>query len=178
MANNYLLFDQSIDNMISQNEYAADPQRMNGFSSGIARSAMFNKVLYQASSMIKVLGDVLATASGQDISDNDLTTLNEVMTEFLINSAGALSLTNTSVTTSNWTLESTPTFEGYPYKKDITVNGITSDWYANVIFAQSDAESGMFSKFVTTGTNYVRIYASQIPASSITIPSIVVYRMP
>lgn len=59
MGNNFFQqFDESEQNILSDSAYLNDSQRQNGFSSGVARSELFNKVLEQSSSVSKALGNL------------------------------------------------------------------------------------------------------------------------
>lgn len=78
--------------------------------------------------------------------------------------------TNTSVAASAWSADST--YADFGYKADITVSGIDSTYFADVVFAPSEAVSGKFAPVSATGTNKVTIYASEVPNGSITIPTI------
>ena len=75
-----------------------------------------------------------------------------------------------NVSVSSWSADST--YSGYSYKAQITINGVTSSDYAEVVFDVANAISGNYAPVCTTGTNTVTIYSKV--STSITIPSIVV----
>ena len=78
---------------------------------------------------------------------------------------------NVSVATSTWTSDTT--YTDYPYKATITCSGVTANHVPTVNFCLDDATSGNYAPIALSGTNTVTIYATGIPESAITIPSIV-----
>lgn len=77
MANtNFLQFDPQQTNMLSDSNYASDVERSSGFVTGISRSILFNKTLYQSSTMSTALANVLV-ARGYDAIDNNLASLED-----------------------------------------------------------------------------------------------------
>jgi len=68
--NKFLVFDQNKNNIQDDSTYLADTQRLNGFASGVARSILVNKALYQAS--------LLNSAWGSLLSDNNLDALEDI----------------------------------------------------------------------------------------------------
>ena len=80
--NEFLVFDESQTNTLTQEEYASDSQRIGGVSSGMARSDLHNKVLHQVSMMAAALAQVIAD-TGRDVSDQDLVLLTEQLKSVL-----------------------------------------------------------------------------------------------
>ena len=78
---------------------------------------------------------------------------------------------NVSVATSAWTSDTT--YTDYPYKATIACSGVTANHVPTVNFGLADATSGIFAPVALSAANAVTIYASENPASAITIPSIV-----
>ena len=70
MSNNFLVFDVNKLNMLSDSDYISDSERTGGVAQGISRSILFNKVLFQTSSMAAALGTVLSNR-GFNAMDND-----------------------------------------------------------------------------------------------------------
>ena len=66
--NNFKLFDENKANMMSDTDYAANQQRLNGVQSGIASSQLQNKTLYQTALMCYALAQIMA-ANGYDAND-------------------------------------------------------------------------------------------------------------
>ena len=72
--------------------------------------------------------------------------------------------------TNAWTADTT--YESYPYKADISCTGVTANYYPEVVFDLADATSGYFAPVCQSVSGAVRIYASDIPPATITIPTI------
>lgn len=87
-----------------------------------------------------------------------------------VNGNNIIVKSNVSVATSAWTSDST--YADFGYKADISFSGCSADYFADVVFAPSEAMSGKFAPICATGTNKVTIYASEVPSASITIPTI------
>lgn len=79
-----------------------------------------------------------------------------------------------TVATSAWASDAT--YSDFPYKADVSCTGVTASDFAEVVFSEADAMSGDFAPICATGSGFVRIYATAVPASTVTIPSIVVWR--
>lgn len=80
-------------------------------------------------------------------------------------------ITNTTVLTSAFAADAT--YQDYPYAAQIAIADATADYVATVIFAVEDAISGNFAPICETGSGYVKIWAKEIPAASIVIPTII-----
>lgn len=78
---------------------------------------------------------------------------------------------NVTVATSAFTADAT--YSDYGYKADITLAGVTSDYVPTVNFDVDEADSGKYAPAAASGSGKVTIYASEVPAAAITIPSIV-----
>lgn len=77
MANtNFLQFDIQQTNMLSDADYSSDAERNSGFVTGISRSILFNKTLFQASTMTTAIANVLVSR-GHDAIDNNLASLQD-----------------------------------------------------------------------------------------------------
>lgn len=66
--NNFKLFDENKSNMMSDDDYAINQQRLNGVQSGVASSQLQNKTLYQTALMCYALAQLMA-ANGYDAND-------------------------------------------------------------------------------------------------------------
>jgi len=62
-------FDPTDNNILTDAEYESDPQRSDGYTPGLFRSKLTNKVLKQASAITSALGSLLAQFSAKDITD-------------------------------------------------------------------------------------------------------------
>ncbi len=79
--NNILPFDLNETNMLSDNAYTSDTQRLNGVTSGIARSNLLNKVLHQVSVVCSSIGDLMSEY-GYDCLDTNTDDLTNNMVSF------------------------------------------------------------------------------------------------
>lgn len=68
--NNFKLFDENKSNMMSDDDYAINQQRLNGVQSGVASSQLQNKTLYQTALMCYALAQLMA-ANGYDANDSN-----------------------------------------------------------------------------------------------------------
>lgn len=82
-----------------------------------------------------------------------------------------LSFTNKTVSTSSWASDTT--YTDFPYRAAVACEGVTAKHYAEVSFSPADAMSGSFAPVAASYDGGVYIYASEIPAAALTIPTIV-----
>ena len=68
--NNFKLFDENKANMMTDDDYAINQQRLNGVQSGVASSQLQNKTLYQTALMCYALAQLMA-ANGYDANDTN-----------------------------------------------------------------------------------------------------------
>lgn len=69
--NNFKLFDENKSNMMTDDDYAINQQRLNGVQTGVASSHLQNKTLYQTALMCYALAQIMA-ANGYDANDADV----------------------------------------------------------------------------------------------------------
>ena len=58
--NDFLQFDENNENVLSQDAYREDEQRISGAKTGVARSSLFNKVLRQVSTFVAGFGQFIS----------------------------------------------------------------------------------------------------------------------
>ena len=75
---NFLQFDSQQQNMLNDTDYNSDAQRVSGVSEGIARSSLYNKTLFQLSTMAKAFADTMVE-NGQNAMDNNLVSLKQAI---------------------------------------------------------------------------------------------------
>ena len=80
--NDFLIFDENKDNMLTQELYQEDADRTDGFQKGVARSNVNNKVLHQTSMMCHAIGELA--------KDNDFTVSDEGSVDELKSAIGSL----------------------------------------------------------------------------------------
>lgn len=83
-----------------------------------------------------------------------------------------LSTLYTNLSASSW--ESDSTYEDFPYRCAIGIMGVTASDYAEVTFAQEQAQSGNYAAVCETYVGGVYIYSSV--STSITIPTILIHK--
>lgn len=76
----------------------------------------------------------------------------------------------TNLSANNWVSDNT--YNDYSYKCELTCYGVTSDMFAQVIFAPTETDSGNYATVCQTGNGTVTIYSKV--NDTITIPYIVV----
>lgn len=73
--NDFLIFDENKDNMLTQELYSVDGDRTDGFKKGLARSNVNNKVLHQTSKMCSAIGELIKGYDGTATDGGTLTEL-------------------------------------------------------------------------------------------------------
>ena len=77
---------------------------------------------------------------------------------------------NLVVSSKDW-IEDT-TYEQFGYKADISCEGVTEEFFSDVVFGIEEAISGNYAPISKTSEGIVTIYAVDIPEGDITIPTI------
>ena len=72
-----------------------------------------------------------------------------------------------SISASAWTLQSTPTVSGFPYRANIAISGVTSSTYAIVTFRGSDVLSGNYAPLCGTHSGGIYIYSKTNVATTL-----------
>lgn len=91
--NNFLVWDENNANILPQEEYAIDTDRINGFKAGLARSIAFNKVLKQASTMASAMGELIKRRE-LIADDSDVQALADALENTLVTDGANKSLSN------------------------------------------------------------------------------------
>lgn len=114
-------------------------------------------------------GDMFNATNMNDLENRTYNAFNDVVKVYK----------NTSVAASAWGTytaaldnEAAIIAEGYTYKADITLSGITADHATKVCFAPAEVQDGVFAGYVNSQAGKVRIYANSKPIAAITIPTI------
>lgn len=68
------------------------------------------------------------------------------------------------------------TYEDYPYRAAVALTGVIANMIPEVILGVVDAASGVFAPACETYNGGVYLYASEVPESAITIPTIICWR--
>ena len=139
-----------------------------------------NEVANSVRTKLNALGTSYANNSG--VIDNLNTQVNGVVSDITtingklqtLNSMMSIS-TNVSCPVAQWTTDSAKTYEDYPYKADLYIQGVTSDMVPLVNFNASDQASGNFIG-ADSGTNIVTIWCKDKPSETLTIPNVVLLK--
>ena len=84
-----------------------------------------------------------------------------------------LLFTSISVSTSSFAADAT--YADFGYRAAVSLQGVTSSMVPEVVLGVSDAMSGIFAPVSDTYNGGVYIYASEVPGSAVTIPTILVW---
>lgn len=108
--NEFKIFDENKENVLSTESYSSDSERINGFSQGVARSIIVNKALYQSTLMAAALGQVLNN-KGVDATED----IDELSSSLQTNIGNNTTVVQLTITNEDWdidTREYTATIEG------------------------------------------------------------------
>lgn len=139
-----------------------------------------NEVANSVRTKLNALGT--SYANNSEVIDNLDTQVNGVVSDITtingklqtLNSMMSIS-TNVSCPVAQWTTDSAKTYEDYPYKADLYIQGVTSDMIPLVNFAATEQVNGNFVGS-ESATNIVTIWAKEIPSGDFTIPNIVLMK--
>jgi hypothetical protein len=108
-------------------------------------------------------------ASGAGAGDPQDLTPAQARAVLGVNTA-SLIFPNKAVATTDFVADAT--YTGYAYKAAVSCAGVTVDYRPDVTFDVPDAVSGNYAPVSASGAGTVTIYAKEIPAAAITIPTI------
>lgn len=107
-----------------------------------------------------------------NLIDSKIVTINGNLQ--ILNSMMSIS-TNVSCPVAQWATDTAQTYEDYPLKADLYIQGVTSDMVPIVNFAATEQVSGNFIG-AESATNVVTIWAKETPSGDFTIPNIVLLK--
>ena len=85
-----------------------------------------------------------------------------------------LQFNNTFVSTSQFVSDTT--YEDYGFRASVPLSGVTSTMIPEVVLSLTDAVSGIFAPVAESYNGGVYLYASDVPESAITIPTILAWK--
>lgn len=85
-----------------------------------------------------------------------------------------LQFNNVSVAVSKFVSDTT--YEDYPFRAAVPLEGVLSSMIPESIFGLLDATSGLFAPIAETYNGGVYLYASDLPEGDITVPTIICWR--
>lgn len=164
MANtNFLQFDSQGTNMLSDENYSSDSQRTAGVSEGLARSALYNKQAFQASTMVKAIADFLVDG-GQNAMDNNLVALTNALKQVIATKGANNTFTGTNTFTGlvnfNWLVNFS-----HP---EIITHEVMPNYTAGVTISPN-------TTYTAPSNGFVVIYAAGYLTSTLTINGIQVF---
>lgn len=68
------------------------------------------------------------------------------------------------------------TYEDYPLRAAVALDGVLNTMVPEVIFSLADAVGGKFSPVAETYNGGIYIYAAEIPEAAVTIPTIICWK--
>ena len=68
------------------------------------------------------------------------------------------------------------TYEDYPFRAAVALEGVLSSMIPEVIFSLLDATSGLFAPVAETYNGGVYLYATDVPEFDITVPVIICWK--
>ena len=89
---------------------------------------------------------------------------------------GYIDATNITVATTDWAQQGTPDFDGYPYVATLTIQGVTTNDFAEVIPSLDAITDGKLCPLNKTVANGVNIYAVSAPSVAYTIERVSIRR--
>lgn len=145
--NEFLVFNENKNNTLENETYSTDKQRINGLTSGIARSNLQNKFQRNVSVMTSTIGKIISDRNLNAIEDvNEL----EEALKFTFGNVDSWKVTSVNFNVSDWTVDDT--LKKYICTK--TINGITSDEEEQLIITIPKIETmDLFMKFGITSYN-------------------------
>ena len=73
--------------------------------------------------------------------------------------------------------ESDSTYEEYPYRAAVSLNGVKQGMIPDVMFDVPEQTSGIFAQVARAYENGIYIYASDIPEADFVIPTIICWKV-
>lgn len=83
---------------------------------------------------------------------------------------------DTTVSPSSFVEDATYEEQGYGYRATVALDGVIESMIPEVIFGMADAVGGVFAPVAKSYNGGVYLYASDVPESNITIPTIIAWR--
>jgi hypothetical protein len=68
------------------------------------------------------------------------------------------------------------TYEDYPFRADVVLEGVLESMISEVVFSLLDATSGLFAPVAETYNGGVYLYASDLPEGNVTVPVIICWK--
>lgn len=138
-----------------------------------------SKVNTELNNTKNTIKNELSASIKEEVIDEVNTTIkeeivNEVKSDIDVDKlALKLKFADTTVATSNW--EEDETYADFPYKAVLTCEGVNDQYVAQVIFNVEEVIAGIYAPVNKTGDGNITIWASEVPADDIIIPTIICF---
>lgn len=163
--NDFKVFCEAAENMLSQAMYEASDTRANGYTPGIVYRNLINKVLHQSSIMAAAIGAVIAD-KGIDASDSDINMLASAVKDTFGGQKVYYSFADVNSSYSAGTAISTVL--GAMDTNSVLYASVTSNTYypaaGAVVFRKTSVSTATGTLITTAGATY-DLYAANIAAS-------------
>lgn len=127
----------------------------------------YNKVTYFGTTLIDLTGDSVAA----DTLEKGVTAHNKAGAKVTGTLTRKRVFSNKSVAVSAFKADST--YADSPYRAAVALSGITAAYTPYVMFSETDAATGIFSRNADSYAGGVYIYANKIPSAAVTIDEII-----
>lgn len=127
----------------------------------------YNKVTYFGATLIDLTSDSVTA----DVLEKGSTAHDKAGAKVVGTLSRKRVFTNKSVAASAFEADST--YADYPYRASVALDGITAAYTPYVMFSETGAETGIFSRNANSYAGGVYIYASEIPAAAVVIDEII-----
>ena len=121
-----------------------------------------------------VLTAIIGTAVMSTTAQNIKGAINELK-QSIDNVSGSIKhikASNVDIAISAWATDPEGLSADFPQRAAVTVTGVTSAMFTEVVFSVADAMSGNFAPISQSGDGVVYIYAAEVPESIITVQSV------
>lgn len=127
----------------------------------------YNKVTYFGTTLIDLTGDSVTAGT----LEKGVTAHNKAGGKVTGTLTRKRVFSNKPVAASAFKADST--YADYPYRAAVALSGITAAYTPYVMFSETDAATGIFSRNADSYAGGVYIYANKIPSAAVTIDEII-----
>lgn len=138
-----------------------------------------SKVNTELNNTKNTIKNELSTSIKEEVINEVNTTIkeeivNEVKSDIDVDKlALKLKFADTTVATADWVEDET--YADFPYKAVLTCEGVNDQYVAQVIFNVEEVIAGIYAPVNKTGDGNITIWASEVPADDIIIPTIICF---
>lgn len=160
----YLTSHQDISGLLSKTEAESTYQKKGDYATKSDVSTAIADLVGEAPETLDTIEELSAALKNNaDVVD--------VLNESIANKQDKI-LKFENVTASNWVSDST--YTDYPYRCDVTCDGVLATDFPEVVFGVTEATGGDYAPICETSVNVVSVWSKS--TESITIPTIIITR--